>query len=75
MPIVYVKPREGGRIRMPDRNFTVMPATGMLVERDMFYERLIISGDLAVCEPPAKAPAPAQAPAKDAPKKGLIDSD
>ena len=54
---VFVKPTsEGGRIRMPDRDSTVMPAEGQLVPRIDFYERLILAGDLTVVE-------------KDAPKK------
>lgn len=65
---VYVKPAEGGRIRMPDRDSTVMPAEGQLVPRIDYYERLIISGDVAICEPP-KADKPIKerpAPAMDA---------
>lgn len=49
---VYVKPAPGGRIRMPDRNSTVMPAEGRLVPRIDFYERLIVSRDLVIATPP-----------------------
>lgn len=47
---VYVKPAPGGRIRMPDRNGTVMPAEGQLVPRIDYYERLILAGDLKITE-------------------------
>jgi hypothetical protein len=50
---VFVKPAfEGGRIRMPDRNSTVMPAEGHLVPRIDYYERLLLAGDLVEAEAP-----------------------
>jgi hypothetical protein len=68
METVYVKPRAGGRIRMPDRNFRPMPAEGATVQRSDFYERLILTGDLIVTTPPPKASAatPTAAPAQPA---------
>lgn len=48
MEAVFVKPAEGGRVRMPDRGSSVMPADGMAVARTMYYERLIATGDLVV---------------------------
>lgn len=50
MQVVFVKPAEGGRVRMPDRGGNVMPAEGMLIPRNAYYERLIITGDLVVDE-------------------------
>ncbi|CUT12538.1 hypothetical protein BF49_3618 [Bradyrhizobium sp.] len=49
---VYVRPRPGGRVRMPDRNFMPMDAKGATVPRIDYYERLIISGDVEICDPP-----------------------
>jgi hypothetical protein len=49
---VYVKPREGGRVRMPDRNFQPMKPEGSWVPRIDYYERLIIAGDLIITDPP-----------------------
>lgn len=50
---IYVKPREGGRVRMPERNYNVMPAEGAVVPRVDYYERLLIGGDIAIADPPA----------------------
>ncbi|PPQ42165.1 DUF2635 domain-containing protein [Rhodopseudomonas palustris] len=50
---IYVKPREGGRVRMPERNYNVMPAEGAMVPRVDYYERLLIGGDIAIAVPPA----------------------
>lgn len=52
MSTVYVKPRPGGRVRMPDRQYRVMSNEGDWVPRIDFYERLIIGGDLIVSDPP-----------------------
>ncbi len=52
---VYVRPRPGGRVRMPDREFRPMDSAGATVPRIDYYERLIITGDLAICDPPAAA--------------------
>jgi hypothetical protein len=62
METVYVKPRAGGRIRMPDRNFRPMPPEGALVPENEFYVRLLITGDLIKTDPPSKPIAPADAP-------------
>lgn len=53
MPTIYVKPAPGGRVRMPERGSRPMPAEGAWVPRVDYYERLLISGDVAICEPPA----------------------
>jgi hypothetical protein len=53
MTIVYVKPAPGARVRQPERGFRVMPEAGDHVERNSFYERLIISGDVVECAAPA----------------------
>lgn len=55
---VHVKPSTGGRIRMPDRNGTVMPVEGQLVPRIDYYERLILAGDLKITDAPAAAKEP-----------------
>lgn len=55
MPMVYVKPRAGGRVRMPERNFLPMGEAGAYVPRVDYYERLIVGGDLVICDPPPKA--------------------
>jgi hypothetical protein len=31
MPMIYVKPSPGGRVRMPERNFRPMPEAGAWV--------------------------------------------
>lgn len=58
---VYVKPKEGGRVRQPERGSRVMPAEGALVQRNGYYTRLILAGDVVVTEPP-KAPPEAAPP-------------
>lgn len=66
MSTVYVKPCAGGRVRMPERGFQPMPAAGAFVRRRIdYYERLIIAGDLIICNPPAEAPAADAASAAD----------
>jgi hypothetical protein len=58
MNTVFVKPSEGARIRQPDRNGRVMPDAGAMVPRDVYYERLILTGDVVVTDPPAPPRAP-----------------
>ena len=67
MDTVYVKPSEGARIRMPERNGDVMPDGGALVPRDTYYERLIIGGDVVETEPSKANSDPQPAPAPDKP--------
>jgi hypothetical protein len=63
MTAIYVKPRAGGRVRMPERGSRPMPTEGSWVPRGDYYERLLISGDVVICEPPAeKAPAKREVP-------------
>jgi hypothetical protein len=59
MTSVYVKPRKGGRVRMPDRNFRVMSERGDYVPRTDYYERLILAEDLIICDQPPADPVPA----------------
>jgi len=66
MQTVYVKPRAGGRVRMPDRNFMPMPQTGAWVRRIDYYERLLICGDIVISDPPAETPAADAPPAAEA---------
>lgn len=54
---IHVTPREGARIRQPNRNGRVMPADGDFISpNDMFYLRAIQSGDLIVTEEKAAEP-------------------
>ena len=48
----YAKPREGGRVRMPDRGFKPMKPAGEHVPAIDYYNRLVITGDLILCDPP-----------------------
>lgn len=55
--LVKVKPAEGARIRQPNRNFRVMPAEGDTVDTDdVFYSRLLGTGDLVVAPEAADEP-------------------
>lgn len=79
MTAIYVKPRTGGRVRMPERSSRPMPAEGAWVQRSDYYERLLIGGDVTICEPPAeKAPAKREASSSKArtsqPAAGLTRS-
>ena len=49
MQTIYVKPADGGRVRQPERGSRVMPVVGDWVSRDMYYERLLIAGDVVEC--------------------------
>ncbi len=51
--MIYVKPAPGGRVRMPERGSRLMSNEGAWVPRNDYYERLLISGDIAVCDVPA----------------------
>ena len=52
MPTTYVKPREGGRVRMPERDSTVMPSHGAWIEVTDYYQRLLLADDIALADPP-----------------------
>ncbi|WP_454626950.1 DUF2635 domain-containing protein [Bradyrhizobium cenepequi] len=52
---VFAKPREGGRVRRPDQNFRPMREEGESVPCIDYYNRLLIAGDLVLCDPPADA--------------------
>lgn len=49
---VFAKPREGGRVRRPDQNFRPMRLEGESIPRIDYYNRLIIAGDLVICDAP-----------------------
>lgn len=51
-----VKPAEGRRVRMPDRDFSVMPADGMTVQDAPYYRQRLADGDLVLADDPASAP-------------------
>lgn len=56
MPLINVKPAAGRRVRMPDRDFRVMPPEGQQVPDAPYYRGLIRDGDLVIVDPkPAKA--------------------
>lgn len=74
MSMVYVKPSPGGRIRMPERNFIPMPATGAWIARVDYYERLLIGGDVVICDPPAADEPVADAPADPSPEPEISTS-
>ena len=59
MTNVFVKPQEGGRVRMPERGGKVMSAEGQLVPRNDYYERLLLAGDVVEDKDP-KAQLPEQ---------------
>lgn len=64
MPRTYVKPREGGRVRMPERNSMVMPPEGAWIEVSDYYQRLLLAEDIEPTPPPSAPPvtdAPPQA--------------
>jgi hypothetical protein len=62
---LYVKPAEGARIRQPNRNSRVMPPEGDYVSpNDVYYVRLISSGDVIVCDPPTETKPDQKAEAK-----------
>ncbi|HWL06728.1 MAG TPA: DUF2635 domain-containing protein [Xanthobacteraceae bacterium] len=63
MDTVYVKPAPGGRVRQPERAGRVMPEEGDHVQRDAYYERLILGGDVVVSEPPSSIPNDSERPA------------
>lgn len=70
MQTVYVKPKDGGRVRQPERASRVMPAEGDLVPRNGYYTRLLIGGDVVACDAP-QAPRiaePTPAPELPSPK-------
>ena len=48
--LVFVRPAEGGLVRMPDKGSTIMPKDGLFVPRSSYYERLIVTGDIVVDE-------------------------
>lgn len=48
MNVVFVKPREGLRLRASDG--TPIPPEGLAVVRDLYIERRIAAGDLVVAD-------------------------
>lgn len=52
MRMVTVKPRDGARIRQPDRNGRVMAAEGAIVNADNpYYLNALRTGDLVEAKP------------------------
>jgi hypothetical protein len=75
----FVKVREGGLVRRFDQSMRPIRPEGEFVPRIDFYNRLILTGDLVECDPPAPdepaavaaadEPASADAPAPDKTKR------
>lgn len=53
MPMIYVTPAKGARVRMPERNSSVMAQGGAWVPRTVHYEHLLACGDVVLAAPPA----------------------
>lgn len=53
MDMIFVVPAKGGRVRQPERHHNVMPEEGAFVPRNSFYERLLVTGDVSLADPPA----------------------
>jgi hypothetical protein len=68
---VFVKPREGARIRQPERRGRILPAQGGLVPRDAYYDRLITSGDVIPAEATKKPKAAADGEGTNSDKAGV----
>ena len=68
MPMIYVRPREGGRVRMPERGFRPMSPKGEWVPEIDFYNRLLLTGDLVRADQPSPLveEAPPASPPDDA---------
>lgn len=77
MPMIHVTPAEGARVRMPERQSTVMPPDGAWVPRTVHYEHLLSVKDVSLTEPqppfPNAAPA-AVDPTADAPAPAATSS-
>lgn len=56
-PTVFVRPREGLRLRMPSGD--VFPAEGTSVPLCLYVQRRLDDGDLVEAAPPAEATEPA----------------
>lgn len=69
MPMIYVKPALGGRVRMPERNYEPMGAAGTWVPRTDYYNRLLIGGDIVETDPPAPSTTKPEAASSNAPPR------
>lgn len=56
--LIFVKPAPGGRVRLPARDFAVLPDAGDFVDRDTFIIRRLADGDVVEAAPPAAEPPP-----------------
>ena len=61
MPMIYVTPAKGARVRMPERGSTVMPEKGDWVPDTVHYAGLIRTGDVVRADP--QPPFPGAGPA------------
>lgn len=73
---VHVKPAPERQVRMPDRNFDLMPDEGLEVTRNTYWARRIAVGDVIEAPPAGEAaaaepvsPNPATQPIKGAKAK------
>jgi hypothetical protein len=56
MTMIFVTPAEGARVRMPERGSAVMEMVGAWVPRNVHYETLIRTGDVALADPQPDMP-------------------
>ncbi len=56
MPMIFVTPAKGARVRMPERNSTVMAEEGAWVPENVHYVQLISSGDIVLADPQPAMP-------------------
>lgn len=54
--MIFVTPHKGARVRMPERNSTVMEEQGAWVPRTVHYEHLLAAGDIVLSDPQPAMP-------------------
>lgn len=56
MPMIFVTPAKGARVRMPERNSTVMAEEGAWVPDTVHYAQLRATGDVVLADPQPAMP-------------------
>ncbi len=56
---VFLKPREGVKVRMPKPAIGHLPEDGAFVEKSIYWRRRINDGDVVAATPPKKTESPA----------------
>jgi hypothetical protein len=56
MPMIFVTPAKGARVRMPERNSTVMAEEGAWVPDTVHYAQLRATGDIVLADPQPAMP-------------------